>query len=240
MAWTYLAESAESPWPYRLGCDQLPTVNQINSVVQFYCRACQTVQFLPLLSGMTLERSFHPCCREKELTLSMGDFPARISALQELEQAWQDSEAGYFLKSLASFGTFDQPSYSWKMSQLSLFEGWTASPAKWPRAGMIVDGTCYELQTSERRTKEIAGGYLPTPTARDYKSPGISRKRQSIGGGGQPLSVEFKIRFGHKFDGELRRMDDGLRPSTHRIKALGNAVVPAQARQAFTRLMGIN
>jgi hypothetical protein len=35
------------------------------------------------------------------------------------------------------------------------------------------------------------------------------------------------------------RMDDGIRPKTHRLKALGNAVVPLQAREAFKRLAGI-
>lgn len=34
-------------------------------------------------------------------------------------------------------------------------------------------------------------------------------------------------------------MDDGLSPKTHRIRALGNAVVPLQARTAFERLMGL-
>lgn len=34
-------------------------------------------------------------------------------------------------------------------------------------------------------------------------------------------------------------MDDGIRPKTHRLRALGNAVVPAQAREAFIRLSGM-
>lgn len=38
---------------------------------------------------------------------------------------------------------------------------------------------------------------------------------------------------------ELRGMDDGVRPLTHRIRALGNAVVPVQAREAFMRLSGL-
>lgn len=36
----------------------------------------------------------------------------------------------------------------------------------------------------------------------------------------------------------ISRMDDGLRPKTHRTKSLGNSVVPLQAREAFRRLMG--
>jgi DNA (cytosine-5)-methyltransferase 1 len=38
---------------------------------------------------------------------------------------------------------------------------------------------------------------------------------------------------------ELRRIPDGIRPATHRIRALGNAVVPQCAREAFRRLAGL-
>lgn len=42
-----------------------------------------------------------------------------------------------------------------------------------------------------------------------------------------------------KSPSDIHRMDDGLSPKTHRIRALGNAVVPIQAREAFMRLMGL-
>ncbi len=35
------------------------------------------------------------------------------------------------------------------------------------------------------------------------------------------------------------RVDDGIPPRTHRIRIVGKAVVPLQAREAFKRLMGI-
>lgn len=38
---------------------------------------------------------------------------------------------------------------------------------------------------------------------------------------------------------EFSGMDDGIPPKTHRIRALGNAVVPHAAREAFERLIGI-
>jgi hypothetical protein len=37
----------------------------------------------------------------------------------------------------------------------------------------------------------------------------------------------------------LRGIDDGISPKTHRLRALGNSVVPLQAREAFKRLMGL-
>lgn len=39
---------------------------------------------------------------------------------------------------------------------------------------------------------------------------------------------------------ELRRIPDGIRPASHRLRALGNAVVPQCAREAFQRLSGLN
>jgi len=46
-------------------------------------------------------------------------------------------------------------------------------------------------------------------------------------------------RVWEKTHAELCRMDDGIRPLTHRIEALGNAVVPIQAKEAFMRLSGL-
>lgn len=39
---------------------------------------------------------------------------------------------------------------------------------------------------------------------------------------------------------DICRVDDGIRPKTHRLRCLGNAVVPLQAREAFKQLAGIN
>lgn len=43
----------------------------------------------------------------------------------------------------------------------------------------------------------------------------------------------------NKSASDVCRMDDGISPKTHRLRALGNAVVPHAAREAFMRLMGI-
>lgn len=40
-------------------------------------------------------------------------------------------------------------------------------------------------------------------------------------------------------DPELHRIFDGVSPKTHRVRALGNSVVPLQAREAFQRLAGL-
>lgn len=39
--------------------------------------------------------------------------------------------------------------------------------------------------------------------------------------------------------GKMRRMADGIQFRTYRLAGLGNAVVPAQAREAFSRLIGM-
>jgi DNA (cytosine-5)-methyltransferase 1 len=52
------------------------------------------------------------------------------------------------------------------------------------------------------------------------------------------LSV-FQAHIWHQSPSVVCRMDDGIRPKTHRIRCLGNAVVPIAAREAFRRLIGI-
>lgn len=42
-----------------------------------------------------------------------------------------------------------------------------------------------------------------------------------------------------KVEPDVRRIDDGVPNKSHRLKALGNAVVPLQARKAFEELMGL-
>ena len=176
MAWIYLAESVESPWLWLHGSDRSPTVKVIDSLRLFYCHGCETGQFHPPRFG-TMSRLYTKACCPEGLTSSMEDSPVRTSALLEMERAWKEREADYSSKSYGSLARFDRDSFSWKTSQLSLFGGLTAFSWNSLRWGMIVDGLLFQPLNLEPRTFVKDGGYLPTPTATDwkrsyYKQPG--------------------------------------------------------------------
>lgn len=204
MAWTYLAESVDSHWPWHPGSGQSPTVKSIAIAKLCFCAGCETVCFLELLSGTTSPRSYLSCCPERRgggaSTSFTADSPARTSALRAFERGWKVSALGYSLRLSGSFAIFDRASFSWRTCQPSLFEGWTASPSSFPRSGMTHDGTCYALAMWERRTIENDSGFYPTPLAMDYRGPGLSRQRlaRSRDNRSLPLSTAFKIRHGYR------------------------------------------
>lgn len=63
-----------------------------------------------------------------------------------------------------SFAYLDQPSCSWKMSELSLFAGLTAYSGTWPPSGMMRRGTVWERVASAHRTGESACSSSPFAT----------------------------------------------------------------------------
>jgi hypothetical protein len=197
MGWIYSAELGESPSHSRLGSSLSPTVRTTDTLKPFFCRVCKVETYPPFLSG-TMCKLCGDHSSISQLISSRGDFPARISALQALEQAWQASEAGFFSKSSGSLASYDPNSFSWKTSQLSLIEdlnGFVWSSLRW---GMIVAGRLYQPRNLAPVTCERGGGFVPTPTARDYKSPGVSRTRKAnvAERRGIPLSVWFKVTYG--------------------------------------------
>jgi hypothetical protein len=117
----------------------------------------------------TLGCSIHPSTPEA-WTLFMRDSLARILATPEVKQGLERKRAvASTVKSSASLAWLDQSSCSLKTSQQSLVEDSNASLPTLPRSGMTLNGYVYELPIVGRRTKGIAGGYLPTPTAHDAK-----------------------------------------------------------------------
>lgn len=150
------------------GSEQSPIVKSTDMPRPFSFQEWPKEQSTELQSGTTCERSRETCSQKS--TLFQEDFPARTSALQELERAWEESEAGYFLKLCDWLASFDPASFSWKTSQLSLFEGSTEFVWNSLRSGTIVGGRLYQPQNLEPRTSESAGGFLPAPTAAQYGS----------------------------------------------------------------------
>lgn len=77
-------------------------------------------------------------------------------------------------KCFGSFATFDPASWSWRTSQLSLFqaEGSMKFLDRWTRAGSIVNGIAYRHQPLAPLTAATASGLLPTPRGEDSQSCG--------------------------------------------------------------------
>jgi DNA (cytosine-5)-methyltransferase 1 len=73
------------------------------------------------------------------------------------------------------------------------------------------------------------------------KSERLPRGRNNIGPKKIPTTTKnhFLSENWEKYANRVFGMDNGLRIKSHSFKALGNAVVPVQATEAFKRLMGI-
>ena len=111
----------------------------------------------------------HPSTREAWIA-SMRDSLALILALPENKQALAlKQEVASTVKPSASLASFDPDSCTWKTLQTSLLTDLEPYSQTLPRSGMTRNGFVYELPIVGRLTKEIDGGYLPTPTAHDAK-----------------------------------------------------------------------
>jgi len=96
--------------------------------------------------------------------------PGRSSAQQILATCGQSL--------LNAFAWYDQSMCCWKTVQGSLFPDIsTQSSVTWPRSGIWVDGTAYQLQPSAPLIRETGFGFVPTPTTIDARSRAYQRDR---------------------------------------------------------------
>ncbi len=198
MAWIFSPELGVWPSHSSPGSTPSLTVRSTDSAKECFCRVWLMGHFLEVRYGTTCHRSLAPCYQLS--TSSTEASPARTSALLALEKAWQESAASWFSRRYDWSLNYDQASSSWKTSLQFDSGDLLQSSGDWPNSGMTVAGTCWALTTWERRTKETDGGFWPTPTARDYRSPGVSRSRRALERNrfALPLSVAFKMKYGYR------------------------------------------
>lgn len=184
--WIYLkdyrssAGSGELTWDSESGCNQSPTAKSSHTAKASSCKECRKGICPKHQFGMIYEHyPLEILITNLPLTSSTEAFPAKISVLQAVEQAWKESEADFFSRSCAWPKKSSPSSYSLKMSQPSLVEAVFESLEKLPRWGMIVVGVLYPLHPLEPCTKERDGSYWPTPAARDWKDSGTEPSAQS-------------------------------------------------------------
>lgn len=187
MAWIYLAESADSPSPWRPGSGPSPTVRSTATLSRFSFRVWRIRFFRQLRFGTMSQRYRALIGRGGSATATSSTVAsrARTSALQEMERAWMANDPGSSLKSSDSFASADHGSYSWRTSQFSLFGGSTAFSWNSMRWGMMRDGQLFQPQRLEPRTFETEFGFWPTPTAQDAKNstlPPSQSRRGSVPG----------------------------------------------------------
>jgi hypothetical protein len=221
MAWIYFQAEADYQKPLRSGLSPSHIVKSTDSRSRCCCPEWQRASCPAHLSGTTSQplREIHGGGRQC-LTLSSEDSPARISALQGLERAWTESEADYFTKPYDYVANFDRDSFSWKTSQLSLFEDSTALLWSSLRWGMIVAGRLYQPQKLAPRTCESDGSLLPTPTTQDVSGRvnfvlTESGRRQCNNGQTHSISLASMVALGLLPTPAARDWKDGLTPRPH-------------------------
>lgn len=190
MAWIYLVESEALASHCENGLNPLPIAKSTHIVKECCSHEWPMNHFATVLSGMTL-RHWMEIYSKEQLTSFTEGFPARILALREMEQAWQESAADYFSRSCAWPKKFSPNSYSLKMCPQSQAEGEFKSLMKLPRWGMIVDGVLYPLHPLELYTDAKGGFCWPTPTARDWKDSGREPSAQKRKSPSLPAAVKI-------------------------------------------------
>lgn len=230
MAWTYLAASEDSGSESMNGLNQLHIAKSALIAGEFCLsdntKALSRARRYGIIFGplkVKVSRSFPISFLE--------DFHARTSAHAAAVTAWKESEADFSLKSLDSLANFDQDSFSWRTSQLSLFGGFTEFSWRSLRWGTIVDGQLFRPQKLAPNTKGIDGSAWPTPLASrcGYQSQGKGKKKRlmlpqlwTLGKIPIPTARESKA---SGFNAEMRRNNPSV--STYWKATAGTLIPPS-------------
>jgi hypothetical protein len=224
MAWIYLAESEESPKPWRGTSSQSPTVKATDTLSQSCSREWHQESCYTRRYGMTSELFGDGLCHYPDMPiLFTADSPAKTLALQDAERAWEESEAAFSSRSLGSLARYDHDSCSWKTFQLLTDGAEILSSELWPTSGMTVDGTCFQLQMWARITDDHDGGYWPTPRANSGTGAGI----HGMGGLDLQTAVKFATPQARDFrTGESHRWEDKKHRSRNLNDQIGGQLNP--------------
>lgn len=252
--------------PWKGSPDQSPTVRTTGTLKPYSCQDNGTEGCLLLQSGTTCDH-LRPMSFLPQLILSGEVFPVRTLAAQDLERAWTESDQDSFSNYSALLASASPDSSSWRTCQQSLLPDLIDSSWSSMRWGMMRGGQLSQPQKWEPRTSENDGSCLPTLTAKEggYNRGGgagrVGRIRPTLSTlvrevsnrdgerlEGQREGSEFAETKEPKFTGKGRwavepdvdRVVHGLPNRVDRIRGLGNAVVPAQAKEAFMRLSGLH
>ncbi len=166
-------------WLYLSGSDQSPTAKSIPIVREFSCLEYPNLPSITPQSGMTSEPLILHRGYPMISTSSTEAFHAKISALQDMEKAWKESEADYIGNSIAWSKKFVPDLCSSKTYLAYLYGVELRLLTRLPKWGMIRGGVAYQLRPLAHYIKEKGGSCLPTPAARDWKDSGNEPSAQA-------------------------------------------------------------
>lgn len=224
----YLEESCSAGGRSRLSKSMLTAARSLRRGKT--TAACRSSQF-----GMT-SRRLMDAHGAALLMWYRADFLARTSAPQAGQTAKgsaaaRNRDCGQRWR--ASFARFDPDTHSWKIPQLSLFEGLISFSEIWPRWGLMRDGECSVLPILAHDTSVKGSGFLPvigTPIrsqrsrSQEFHQPGAESVRA--------------LSEGITAEPEMGRKTDGLDGWMDSLRALGNGQVPQVVRDAWISLGG--
>jgi hypothetical protein len=178
----------------------------------------------------------------KTLMSSAGDFHARTSATPVAEKASMAPGPDCGAKWSDSFATYDRATSSWKTSQPCLLVEWIESSVIWPTAGWMRNGTCWgadDFGASQHRKRIWLLAYTNNPRLQGPIWAGQSRAPRQT----WPAAHSEPLRStgglwppGPGALADVPRMADGPADRAHRLRSLGNAVVPQIAQWIAERI----
>lgn len=165
MSWRFLQEREEAFWEGS-SLDGAPSalLRLIPTADESCSSDSETGSLNRSRSGMTSELSTEDH-GEEELMSSQVDSRAKTSAQQGRVPESQVSGLDCGPRWPESFARYDPATHSWRTHQCLLLGGLALFSETWPRWGLMRDEECLERTAPGLLIREIASGYLPTPTA---------------------------------------------------------------------------
>ena len=121
---------------------------------------------------MMFARFHRPPLTSGKLTLFALVSPVKTSASQAGTQELKVIEVVYFLKLCELQKDSSQSTYYWRTSQRCLIEEWERFSERWPKSGLMLNGTAYKLPLLVRPTDVTGSSFWPTPQAADCRDRG--------------------------------------------------------------------
>lgn len=264
MAWIFFQESEGSASPLANGSSPYPTAKSSHTAKASSCKECKKAICPKHQFGTIYE--LYPRMNYHESTSSTGGFPVKISALPAVEKAWREQRSGLFFEimrlaeeikpqflflenvpaittrgGLRVVSEIAKRGYDCRWCTLSASEvGALHKRERWFLLAYSIGkrlerfrerAFCSEKEKSmlTRSSDDVADSDSEISSGLRFRE---KEREPIIGMCGQYSTVDEW----QKAVSSVCRVTDGIPNRVDRIKALGNAVVPCQVREAFMRL----